>query len=143
MSMMHPEIPEARVLDLFAGSGALGLETLSRGAAHATFVERGAGALRTLRANVTKLEADAMATIVRADALAFAGKLEPGAFDLAVADPPYGTGQAAALAGLFLRQPFARSLWIEHRSTDTLPEAPGADTRRYGDTKLTRYEAPE
>lgn len=142
MSMMHGEIPDARVLDLFAGSGALGLETLSRGARHATFVERAAPALKALKVNVEKLGAQARTTIVRTEAVAFAEKLEPGAYDLVVADPPYDSGGAAALAALFLRRPFARSLWIEHRVTDALPDAPGSDTRRYGDTLLTRYEAP-
>ena len=143
MSMMLGEIGDARVLDLFAGSGALGLETLSRGAAHATFVEKAGGALKTLRGNVEKLNAGALCTIVRGDALKFAEKLEPGAFDLVVADPPYGTGDARALVETFLRRPFAGSLWIEHRVTDALPEAAGRDSRKYGDTQLTRYEAPE
>ena len=143
MSMMQGAIREARVLDLFAGSGALGLEMLSRGAARATFVERGGGALKTLRANIATLGAEAETEVVRADAVAFAGKLGPGEYDVAVADPPYGSGEAAAVADLFLRTPFAATLWIEHRVTDTLPEAPGTDTRRYGDTLLTRYEAPE
>lgn len=143
MSMMQAEIPDARVLDLFAGSGALGLEALSRGARHATFVERAAGPLKTLRANIAKLEATPAATVVRADALVYAQKLDAGAFDLVLADPPYGSGEADALAGLYLERPFAAALWIEHRVTDPLPEAPGSDTRRYGDTLLTRYEAPE
>ncbi|HUG41951.1 MAG TPA: 16S rRNA (guanine(966)-N(2))-methyltransferase RsmD [Longimicrobiales bacterium] len=142
MSMMQAEIPDARVLDLFAGSGALGLETLSRGARHAHFVERAATGLRTLRANIRKLEADTLCTVIRADAMTFAPKLGRGEFDLVVADPPYGSGEAAALAALFLRSPFAKTLWIEHRVSDPLPEAPGSDTRRYGDTLLTRYEAP-
>lgn len=142
MSMMQAEIPDARVLDLFAGSGALGLETLSRGARHATFVERAAAGLKTLRANIRKLDADALCTVVRADAMAFAGSLAAGEYDLVVADPPYGSGEAEALAQLFLRAPFAGTLWIEHRVSDPLPAAPGSDTRRYGDTLLTRYEAP-
>lgn len=143
MSMMQGAIPDAGVLDLFAGSGALGLEMLSRGARHATFVERGGGALKTLRANIAALGAEDEAEVVRADAVAFAGKLGHGAYDLAVADPPYGSGEAAAVAALFLRTPFASTLWIEHRVTDALPAAPGTDTRRYGDTLLTRYEAAQ
>lgn len=143
MSMMLGELGDARVLDLFAGSGALGLETLSRGAAHATFVEKAGGALKTLRANVEKLDAGALCTIVRGDALKFVEKLEPGAYDVVVADPPYGTGEGRALAEAFLRRPFAGSLWIEHRVTDALPDAAGRDSRKYGDTQLTRYEAPE
>ncbi len=143
MSMMQAEIPDARVLDLFAGSGGLGLETLSRGARHATFVERAAAALRTLRANIETLGAVELATVVRADAISFAERLGPGDYDVVVADPPYGSGEAETLASLYLARPFAGSLWIEHRVTDPLPETPGSDTRRYGDTLLTRYEVPE
>lgn len=143
MSMMQADIPDARVLDLFAGSGGLGLETLSRGARHATFVERAARALKTLRANIEALDAGDLATVVRADAISFAEQLDPGSYDIAVADPPYGSGEAETLARLFLAGPFSRSLWIEHRVTDPLPEATDSDTRRYGDTLLTRYEAPE
>ena len=143
MSMMLPELDGARVLDLFAGSGALGLEALSRGAAHATFVEKSGRALKTLRSNVEALKAADECTVVRGDALAYARKLEPAAFDVAVADPPYGTGESAALAEAFLHRPFAGSLWIEHRITDALPDAPGRASRKYGDTQLTRYEAAE
>lgn len=142
MSMVHPALPDARFLDLFAGSGSLGLEAISRGARHATFVERAAPALRTLRANIRKLGAEEQATVVRGDALAFVASLDEGAFDIAVADPPYDSGAAPALADLFLRRPFAAMLWIEHRVTDPLPGSEDADTRRYGDTLLTRYLAP-
>jgi 16S rRNA (guanine966-N2)-methyltransferase len=143
MSMLQPALPDALVLDLFAGSGGLGLESLSRGARHATFVERSGGAIRTLRANIRRLGAEPLCTVVRADALRFVDELGPGAFDLALADPPYDSGAARALADRFLRRPFARSLWIEHRVGDPLPESPSADTRRYGDTLLTRYLAAE
>ncbi|HEY8375642.1 MAG TPA: 16S rRNA (guanine(966)-N(2))-methyltransferase RsmD, partial [Nannocystis sp.] len=71
MSALQPELPGARVLDLFAGSGALGLEALSRGAEHATFVERSGRALRALRANLERLGAMDQATIVRGDAVAY------------------------------------------------------------------------
>lgn len=86
------------VADLFAGSGALGLEALSRGAGHATFVERERAALAALKANVAKLGASAQSTIVQGDALRLpAGR---GTFDLIFADPPYapGSGSAAAAA---------------------------------------------
>jgi len=143
MSMMQPLLHDARVLDLFAGSGGLGLEALSRGALHATFVERAGPALKTLNANIRRLDAGAMTTVVRGDAAKYFNALEPGAFDLILADPPYGSGDAAALAETFLRRPCAPILWIEHRIDDPLPEAELADTRRYGDTLLTRYMAPE
>lgn len=142
MSALQPELAGARVLDLFSGSGALGLEALSRGAAHATFVERSAGALRALRHNIERLDAGAAATVVRADALAYVRDVEPLAFDVALADPPYGEGYADALARRFAARPFARTLWIEHRIDDPIPELPGARTRRYGDTALTSIPAP-
>jgi 16S rRNA (guanine966-N2)-methyltransferase len=142
MSALAPEIPEARVLDLFAGSGALGLEALSRGAEHATFVESAAPALRALRANLEALGAGERATVVRGDALRFLDGLEPGAFDLALADPPYAQGLAAALVERFRDRPFARLFAVEHRVGDALPEHPALRERRYGDTVLTFLSAP-
>jgi 16S rRNA (guanine966-N2)-methyltransferase len=144
MSAMQTEIAGSKVLDLFAGSGALGLELLSRGAEHVTFVERAAPALRTLKANASKLAvADAELELVRGDALEYAAQLPELAFDLAVADPPYHEGIAADLLQMFARRPFARWFWVEHASTESLPALPALDTRRYGDTALTSITAPE
>jgi 16S rRNA (guanine966-N2)-methyltransferase len=75
----------------------------------------------------------------RADALRFAERLTPGAFDVAFADPPYATDAAERLVALFRRRPFARILSVEHRADLALP---GDDTRRYGDTALTFFRAP-
>jgi len=143
MNALQPYLPGARVLDLFAGSGALGLEALSRGAAHATFVERSGTALRALSANVARLGAQDRTTVVRGDALAYVDRLEPLAFDIALADPPYGVGLAEQLAQRFISRPFARWLWIEHPAKERLPDAAGVRTRRYGDTALTSYPAPQ
>ena len=139
MSIVAPELPGARVLDLFAGSGALGLEALSRGAVSADFVEIGPGSLAALRQNISELGVAGEAKVHRADALRFAGRLEPAAFDLAFADPPYTGDAADRLAALFRRRPFARILSIEHRADHALP---GDETRRYGDTALTFFRAP-
>ena len=143
MSALQPELPGARVVDLFAGSGALGLEALSRGAAQATFVERSGPALRALRANLDRLGVGEEAVVVRGDALEYVAGLPALAFDLALADPPYGRGHAEALARTFDRRPFARWLWVEHRTAEPLPELPGTRTRRYGDTALTAVPARE
>lgn len=140
MSALAPHLPGARVLDLFAGSGALGLEALSRGAASATFVEQAPGPLRVLRANVAALGAAARAETVRADALRYAAGLPEAAFDLALADPPYDVGLAAALAESFLQRPFAALLCVEHRRDEPLPDSP-VRSRRYGDTVLTFFRA--
>lgn len=136
MSAAGPDLPGARVLDLFAGSGALGLEALSRGAVEAVFVERGRDALRALRDNVRTLEAEAEATIVTDDVFRYLAR-DPEPFDVAFADPPYGTGDAAALVERFLERPFARTLWLEHAWRDEIPLPANARTRRYGDTALT------
>ncbi len=137
MSALQPRLPGARVLDLFAGSGALGLEALSRGAAHATFVEIGRAALKALTENVGALGAGAEVDVVRGDAMRYVARLEPGAFDVALADPPYEKGLAGALVTAFVRCPFAAELWLEHRTGEALPEPAGARHRRYGDTTLT------
>lgn len=134
MSILAPALPNARVADLYAGSGALGLEALSRGARSVDFVELAPGSLAALRANIAALGVDSEARVHRADALRFAGRLEPGAYDVALADPPYTTDAAERLVALFRRRPFARILSVEHRADLALP---GDDTRRYGDTALT------
>ncbi len=143
ISALQLRIPGARVLDLFAGSGALGLECLSRGASEAVFVEQARGPLAVLRANVEALGCGERARIVQAEALTWAGALAPGAFDIALADPPYGSGYLERLLELFRSVPFAGELWIEHGTGETAPELPGLRQRRYGDTTLTWMEAPE
>lgn len=141
MSALGGRLDGLTVIDLFAGSGALGLEALSRGAAHATFVEIAKGSLKSLEGNVRSLNAAGRCTIVKGDALKHAAKLAPLAFDLALADPPYGEGHAAALFDRFAVTPFARELWVEHRTGETIPALPGLRQRRYGDTTLTSVAA--
>jgi 16S rRNA (guanine966-N2)-methyltransferase len=142
MSVLQPRLPGARVLDLFAGSGALGLECLSRGATDVVFVEQARTSLVSLRANIATLGAADRTRVIQADAMGWIRGLEPGAFDLALADPPYDRGYLGALLEVFLRTPFAAELWIEHRTSETPTEVAGLHTRRYGDTSLTRIEAP-
>jgi 16S rRNA (guanine966-N2)-methyltransferase len=137
MSIVQPELAGARVLDLFAGSGALGLEALSRGAVHCDFVEIATRSLAALRANVGKLDAGDAAHIVRGDALKFIERLERGAYDIAFADPPYGLNLAARVAERWVDVPFASVLGVEHGAKEAMPE--GGDMRTYGDTAITFY----
>jgi len=137
MSIVMPELPGAHVLDLFAGSGALGLEALSRGARTAEFVELAPKSIGALKANALSLDAGAAAVIHRADALRFAASLQAHAFDVAFADPPYGLSLATRLAALWLEVPFATVLGIEHRADEVLPG--GGDRRKYGDTVVTIF----
>ena len=139
MSIIQGDLPGARVLDLFAGSGALGLEALSRGAESATFVELAARSLSALRANIDTLGAEAQCSVHRGDALAFASKLVADEFDIAFADPPYRLGLALRIADVWLTTPFARVLGIEHEKGIELP-AP-THRRAYGDTVVTFYRS--
>lgn len=143
MSALGSGVVGARVLDLFAGSGALGLEALSRGAAHVVFVEKGRGALAVLRANVELVGAEPESTVTPGDVFAYLRRLEEARerFDLVLADPPYGTGDAVRLVEAFLAKPFANELWLEHRWREPLPLHGAARTRRYGDTALTTLRA--
>lgn len=139
MSILGSRLSGARVLDLFAGSGALGLEALSRGAASATLVELAQGSLDAIRANVAALGVEDRVTVHRGDAMRFISRLAPGAFDIALADPPFSAGQAAPLVAGFRRVPFAAVLAVEHFSKDAVE---GDETRRYGDIALTFCYAP-
>jgi 16S rRNA (guanine966-N2)-methyltransferase len=139
-------ITGARVLDLFAGTGALGLEALSRGAAQVTFVDDGTAARALLRENVALCSAQGVTKVFRRDATDL-GPVKGGAFDLVFLDPPYGRGLgeralASALQGGWIA-PGALVVWEE--STPPLPP-PGLtflDQRSYGGTVITllRHEA--
>jgi 16S rRNA (guanine966-N2)-methyltransferase len=90
-SSIGADVPGAEVLDLYAGSGALGIEALSRGAERATFVERNRAALRTIRQNLDRTRLSQRAEVVASEVSAFvSGRREPDRrFDLVLADPPY------------------------------------------------------
>ena len=141
MAALGPHLEGATVLDLFAGSGALGFEALSRGAERVVFVERARGALDTIRANVDLLGAASDVDIRSGDAIQYVSRLSAGSFDLALADPPYGKGFAASLIEHFEATAFASQLWVEHRTTDVTPDLPGLRQRRYGDTLISILEA--
>jgi 16S rRNA (guanine966-N2)-methyltransferase len=139
MSIVQPALPGARVLDLFAGSGALGLEAISRGAAHADLVEKATPSLRAIADNVAALGAEAEVSVHRADAMRFLATLAAHAYDVAFVDPPYDLGLAAAVAESWLAVPFADLIGVEHRAFEKLP--PGGELRRYGGTGITFYRA--
>ncbi|MDB4869228.1 MAG: methyltransferase [Gemmatimonadales bacterium] len=141
MSILQLDLPGARVLDLYAGSGALGLEALSRGAISADFVEKDPNSFRALQENIQVLGAGDSATAHRKPALAFAEGLGALDFDVAFADPPYAIGEAAKLAERWLDSPFSRVLSVEHAATSSMPA--GGETRKYGTTAITFYRSEE
>jgi 16S rRNA (guanine966-N2)-methyltransferase len=88
-AIVEPELDRARVLDLFAGAGTLGIEALSRGAAHATFVERGGEAVKALRRNLATTDFSARADVVAANVIAYLDSRPDGPFDVVFCDPPF------------------------------------------------------
>jgi 16S rRNA (guanine966-N2)-methyltransferase len=141
MNILQLDLPGARVLDLYAGSGALGLEALSRGAITADFVENDPKSFRALQANIEALGARDLATIHRKPALPFAEGLGALDFDVAFADPPYASGEARRLAERWIEKPFSKVLSVEHSAKDAMP-AQGV-SRKYGTTAITFYRIEE
>jgi 16S rRNA (guanine966-N2)-methyltransferase len=140
------DLDGARVLDLYAGSGALGLEALSRGAAEAVFVENGAGVLVVLRANIAAVDLPGARVVAGSVPTVVAGRA-PAAFDLVLADPPYAVtaeevlGVLRSLVGNGWLAPDAVVV-VERSSRDEPWEWPtpltGLRDRRYGEA-LLRY----
>jgi 16S rRNA (guanine966-N2)-methyltransferase len=150
MDTLTPWLPGARVLDLFAGAGGVGLEALSRGAPHATFVESEARAVAALEANVRALAVEARSRVLRLDvgrALALLAA-EGTRFEVVFLDPPYATDQAArtleALGRRGVLSPGA--IVVAQHPTKRAPATEVGDlkafrTRRFGETTLTFFRA--
>ena len=144
-AILGPAVEGSRVLDLFAGSGALGIEALSRGAEHATFVDNAPGAIRVIGANLEAVKADA--TVVRAEARRFLGGASRTGrqYDLVFLDPPYrlaaslGRDLSASLAAVLA--PGAVVVAESDRRAPLEIDLPLQDERRYGDT-LIRFHGP-
>jgi 16S rRNA (guanine966-N2)-methyltransferase len=130
----------ARFLDLFAGTGAVGLEALSRGAASCDFVENGSSAIHALKANVAKVKARGRARVFLKDAIPFVERLSAGAYDIAYCDPPYGSKKLDRVLARWLAVPFAPILIVEHAPEHALPQ--GGTTLRIDDAMATILRAP-
>ena len=137
LDYLSPDLPGARVLDLFAGTGALGLEALSRGAATADFVESRPASLHALKANVVALRYRERTRIFKRDAIPFAADLPPDAYDIAFADPPYTSRMADRVLADWFERKFSNVLAIEHAAEHELP--PGARRMNFGETVVTVY----
>lgn len=142
-SSLGPGVPGARVLDLYAGSGALGIEALSRGAQHATFVESSSRAADVVKANLAATGLDARAAVVVLDVEEFLSAAPKAAMDLVLADPPYAQGvPVRALAQLRDKGWLAEGAIVVLEVGGRLEqiEVPAGyrirDTKRYGDSKL-------
>jgi 16S rRNA (guanine966-N2)-methyltransferase len=139
----------AHVLDLFAGSGALGIEALSRGAAHVTFVDSARAALTAIRNNLRTLGVADRATVVAGDAVVHAARHAPAApWRLVFVDPPYRSDLAARAVAALPPDHLAADavVVIEHDRHNAPPDQVGSllrtDQRRYGDTLISFFAAP-
>lgn len=133
-------ITDARVLDLFAGTGALGLEALSRGAAHVSFVDDGNKALSLLRQNIDLCRAKEQTKIFRSDTRRL-GANKDVPYDLVFLDPPYGKGLgeqaiAAAIKNGWVAED-ALIVWEESADIDVPVQLELFDQRKYGDTRIS------
>jgi len=137
-SIIQFDVPHARVVDLCAGSGALGIEALSRGASHVTFVDSAPSALATIQRNLVSLGADpSRFSLHKGDAEQFVRGVPAHAFSLGFADPPYALSVAANLCAAWRTTPFATVFGVEHPSAIDLGD--GGDRRRYGQAAITLY----
>lgn len=153
MDTLMPWLPGARVLDLFAGAGGVGLEALSRGAAHATFVERDARAVAALRQNIAALGVEAATRVLAMDVVrALEGLARAGErFDVVFLDPPYestltpetmqwlGHGRLTGPQSIVV----AQHLTKKAPALAELPALVAYRTRRFGETTLTFFRARE
>ena len=139
LDLLAVDLPSARVLDLFAGTGALGLEAISRGAHRADFVELRPDSLHALRANVALLRLRERTRIFKRDALPFAAALAADSYDIAFADPPYGSRMLDRVIEGWQGTRFARVLAVEHASDHELP--PGGQRRTFDASAVTIYRA--
>ena len=131
------ELAGARVLDLFAGTGALGLEALSRGAARCDFVETRPASLHALKANIAALRLREKTRVFKKDALPFAAALRERSYQIAFVDPPYESRMLDRVIETWKRSGFSDILVAEHAATHSLP--PGAELLRFGETSVSVY----
>ena len=137
LAALTADVPNARVLDLFAGTGALGLEAMSRGARSADFVEFRPASLHALRANVAALRMREQTRIFKRDAVQFARALDADAYDLVFVDPPYESRQLDLVLEAWQATGFSSVLVAEHARAHVLPR--GASRLDFDDTVVTIY----
>ena len=137
LDLLGADVTNARVLDLFAGTGALGLEALSRGARSADFVEFKPDSLHALRANIASLRLRGRTRVFKRDAIPFVAALPPDSYDIAFLDPPYGSRKLDLVLDSWRERRFSRVLAVEHAATHELPA--GGKRRAFEETVVTIF----
>jgi 16S rRNA (guanine966-N2)-methyltransferase len=142
MELLGSDLDGADVLDLFAGTGAVGLEALSRGAARCDFVENGAAAIHSLKANVAALRAKSRTRIFLRDAIPFVERIDRPVYDIAFMDPPYGSRRLDRVLARWKAVPFSRILAFEHAADHPTPVR-SSRSKRVGDSVVTVLRQPD
>jgi 16S rRNA (guanine966-N2)-methyltransferase len=137
LDAVREDLANARVLELFAGTGAIGIEALSRGARSVDFVEFRPDSLHALRANIAALRLRDSTRIFKRDAIPYAAMLGTSSYDIAFADPPYESRQLDRVIASWKTSRFSRILVVEHAAAHVLPR--GASSRTFDETKITIY----
>jgi 16S rRNA (guanine966-N2)-methyltransferase len=138
LDALEADIADARVLDLFAGTGALGLEALSRGAKSADFVETRPSSLHALKANIIALRLKEKTRTFKKDAVLFAAALTtPDHYGVAFVDPPYESRQLDRVIKSWMEHGFAKVLVCEHATKHKVPA--GVQALTFDDTTVTIY----
>ncbi len=140
MGLVGDLLAGARVLDLYAGTGALGLEAMSRGAARCDFVEFRPSSLVSLKGNINRLKVRDRTRVFKHDALRFAAALPADAYDLCFVDPPYESRQLDRVIDHWRESGFSPVLVAEHAAGHVLPT--GGTTRRFEESAVTVYRRP-
>ena len=140
------ELPGATVLDAFAGSGALGIESISRGAEKAVFIERDRTAQKVITKNIENFSIEDQTTLIRSSITTWLDSAEPQQFDIIFCDPPYNDTQFSTVLKLMdLLKPGALMVLSQPGRSES-PTKPGVvvvDNRSYGDAALTFYRRDE
>ena len=139
LDLLAAEIRDARVLDLFAGTGALGLEAISRGARSCDFVETRPASLHALKANIVALRLKEQTRVFKRDALPFAAMLGENSYGVVFVDPPYGSRMLDRVIESWREKRFSPVLAVEHEARHQLPKP---DIRKvFEDTAVSIYRA--
>ena len=137
LDLLAADLANARVLELFAGTGAIGIEALSRGAKTVDFIETRPASLHALRANIASFRLRDRSRIFKRDALQFASLLREGSYEIAIADPPYGSKMLDRVVDMWIETRFSPVLAVEHERGHALPGR--ALRKSFEDTTVSIY----
>lgn len=144
LDMLKADLEGARIVDLFAGTGALGLEAISRGAKYCDFVEDRPASLHALRANIAALRIREKCRVYKRDALPFAAGLQGDRYDIAFLDPPYGSRMLDRVIESWHTTGFSRILVAEHSADHEMPKTPRAyDKRIFDESAVSLFRRAE